>query len=78
MDGTTNPVVVKRLHLQLLEHDTLTSEGSVTVNDDWDHCISGRLVSTEGVLLSAYATHHYWIDSFEMGRVGQKSNRYFF
>jgi hypothetical protein len=71
VDSTTYFVVVKRLHLQLLEHDTLTSEGSVSVHNDWDDCIAGRLVPTEGMLLGTDTTHHYWVDSFQMGRVSQ-------
>lgn len=76
--GTTYSVVVKRLHLQLLKDDTLTSKCSVTMDDDGNDSIAARLVPTEGMLLSADAAHHYWVDSFKMGRVGEECNCDFF
>jgi len=77
VDGSTNLIVVERLHLQLLKDDTLTSHSSVTVHDDGNHFVSARFVAAERVLLSADAAHNHGVNSFQVGGVGQESNRNF-
>jgi hypothetical protein len=74
VDGTSNVIVFKGLHLKGLLNNTLTCEGCVTMDLDWYHTSSVSLISTEEMLLSASSATDNRVDSFQMGRVSEHSN----
>jgi hypothetical protein len=74
VNGTSNVIVFKGLHLEGLLNNSLTSEGCVTMDLDWNHTSSVGLISTEEMLLSASSATDNGVDSFQMGRVSENSN----
>lgn len=70
MHSSTDRVVLQVLHLEGLRDDTLTGEGSISVDLNRDDSLSGSFVTSEEMLLSSSSTGNDGVNSLEMRRVG--------
>ena len=66
MDGASDFIILKPLHLQALVHDTLSSDRSITVNYNGYGLLTILALSTQEVLLSANTALDARVDRFQM------------
>jgi hypothetical protein len=69
VNGTSDFVVFKILHLKRFKNYALSSESSITVNYNRNNPLSFFFASAEEVLFSTSSSHDNWIDTFKMGRI---------
>jgi len=69
VNGTSNSIVFKILHLERFKNYTLSSESSIAVNNNRNNPLSFFFASAEEVLFSTSSSHDNWIDTFKMGRI---------
>jgi len=73
MDGTTNCIILERLHLKALIDDTLTGDSGITVNNDGHDLLTVLLLSAQEVLFGTSAPLHARIDGFQVRWVRHQS-----
>ena len=73
MNCAANGIVLQILHLHGLVDNTLTSEGSITVNQDWDNrvSISSNFKGPSNMVLSSNSSHDNRIYALQMTWVGK-------
>ncbi len=72
MDGATDGVVFKGLHLEALVDNTLTGDSGVSVHNNRNNLLAIFVLSSKEVLLSAGAASHTWVDSFQVRWIGHQ------
>lgn len=72
MDGTSNSVVLKILHLHALVNNTLTSESSISMEDNRNNL--GSVVVLIVMLFSSSSSHHNRVHAFKVGGVSKDRN----
>ena len=74
MDGSSDCVVLERLHLEALVNDSLTGNGCISMHDNRDDLLAIFLLTAEEMLLSTGAALHARIDGFQVRRVRHQSH----
>jgi hypothetical protein len=72
MDGATDSVILKSLHLQALVDDALASDGGVTVHNDRNGSVAVLVLAAKEVLLGAGAALDARVHSLQMGWVSHQ------
>lgn len=72
MDGTTDVVIFKGLHLEGLSDNTLSGHGGISVNNDGDNLAAVFFSSPKEVLLSTGSSLDDRVDALKMGGVREQ------
>ena len=71
MNGPASAIAGQLRHIQSLLNDTLTNEGSIAVNEQWNH---GEIRIAQDILLRADNALKNAVSGLEMRRIGSKRN----